>query len=795
MLVARCRFFVNLFIGGGLFLCFSCGSDGESLQDSESVVDTDTGVDTDSAVDTDIGVDTDTGTDTTDGGLPDDPDLYGFANGCFALSDAQGRWLVQNAALDGFEFAAGDLSNATPFFMKASDLATYLLYDPQGGYLVSEDGPLGRETTLQSDVSTVDDSYISGAEWELQALPVPTGNDPQRYLLRHRKTGEFLSTYGMSRVPELAADLAFEPTTGCTEHPELSLDAEGPVQAQSFEDGSVWGVVETHTHILSNFGFGGGGIFHGSPFHRLGVAHALSDCRQFHGDAGRKDIFGYGYDTGDSGLNATTLLSLLLLGQLSEDNHNTAGYPDFTEWPSAPDSSTHQTQYYMWLKRAWMGGLRLVVQHATTNSVICEFMAGQGHQPVRYSCNDMVAVDRIIEETYAMERYIDAQSGGPGKGFFRIVDTPSRAREVISTGKMAVVLGIETSNLFNCFSVPRDGMPFCDEAYVVQQLDAYYERGVRVLFPVHKFDNAFSAGDGDRDFIELGNFINSGHWSNFTLEDCPDMPSVFDRGDLSFGGLNEPRDEYQSDPPNDMSGFYDNPVLTLTPYLPRLMLGGLEGDYCQNAGLTPLGEFLLRELMKRGMVIEIDHFSRRAYEQVFAILEANDYPAAGTHGSMGPDGRLYALGGISMTNFGRCRDPERKGAMLDRLRARVALIEQYGGYPAEGLGMDLNGFAGAPGPRFGENSSCEDPQEDPITYPFTSYAGDVTFTQPRVGNRDIDFNTEGLVHIGLLPELIEDVRRDAESDADLEPLFRSAEGYLRMWERSEARGAALRAKQ
>jgi len=36
------------------------------------------------------------------------------------------------------------------------------------------------------------------------------------------------------------------------------------------------------------------------------------------------------------------------------------------------------------------------------------------------------------------------------------------------------------------------------------------------------------------------------------------------------------------------------------------------------------------------------------------------------------------------------------------------------------------------------------------------------------------------------------VRRDGASDADLEPLFRSAEGYLRMWEKAEARGAAIR---
>ena len=68
----------------------------------------------------------------------------------------------------------------------------------------------------------------------------------------------------------------------------------------------------------------------------------------------------------------------------------------------------------------------------------------------------------------------------------------------------------------------------------------------------------------------------------------------------------------------------------------------------------------------------------------------------------------------------------------------------------------------------------------------------MTFTQPALGTRTVDFNTTGMIHIGLLPELIEDARRDGVTDADLEPLFRSAEAYLRMWEKAESRAAALR---
>ena len=39
--------------------------------------------------------------------------------------------------------------------------------------------------------------------------------------------------------------------------------------------------------------------------------------------------------------------------------------------------------------------------------------------------------------------------------------------------------------------------------------------------------------------------------------------------------------------------------------------------------------------------------------------------------------------------------------------------------------------------------------------------------------------------------MIEDVRRDGATDEDLAPLFKSAEGYIRMWEKAEAHAAAL----
>lgn len=722
--------------------------------------------------------------------------VHEVANRCYAVGATdRGRILPKllsvTEAGDGYAFSYRWPSHATPFFLKPSRLGTYLLYDDGGSYLVSDGGALRRTSSLLSDVLLVDDGFESDAEWELRE----TGHGRERRrVLRHRRSGRYLTTSGVAADLRAAASVRLFPRSGCAEFPEASLDASGRVVPPRFADGSVFGFVDTHSHLLSNFAFGGGGIFHGAPFHPLGIEHALSDCSLFHGQDGRKDLFGYGFDHQDA--DPLDLLISFISGQTPEPNHATAGWPDFTDWPSAFDSSTHQVQYYRWLERAYLAGLRLVVQHATTNQIICDLLKGAGVQPTRYACNDMVAVDRIVQEAYEMEAYIDAQTGGPGHGWFRIVHSPAEARRVIRSGKLAVVLGIETSNLFDCFLVPSEEHPACTEQDVVTALDRYYALGVRVMFPVHKYDNAFSAGDGQKFFIELGNFVQTGHYSNYTTECDASVPSAFDRGAPAFPALNRPREDFLAPPPNDMSGFGNDPLGTILPFVGALLpsSGGPVPEMCQAAGLTPLGEFLIEEMMRRGMIIEVDHMPRRSYRRAYEILEANDYPAAGTHG-LNNHGELYRLGGVSASGFARCRSASASATMDDDHQARIEMIEDAGGFPAEGFGFDLNGFAGAPGPRFGPKSVCgSTPQTDPVTYPFSSYAGDVIFTEPHVGNRTIDFNTEGMAHIGLVAELIEEVRRDGVSDAELEPLFKSAEGYLRMWEKAERRAREIRAE-
>jgi microsomal dipeptidase-like Zn-dependent dipeptidase len=708
-----------------------------------------------------------------------DLDVYGQAHTCSAVRSGS-TYLTSTGGDVAFTTRSPD--DATAFRMQPADLATYLLYDPDGGYVVSDEDSLVRRTELESDMTRTEDDYVSGALWTL--TPHPRVGDT--YALQSRRTGRWLARDGTTDVARRAAPVTFEGATGCADYPELSLDAEGEITRTTWDDGELYGFADMHSHLFSNYGFGGG-MFHGAPFHPLGVTHALGDCDAVHGEMGRTDFFGYVYDAQGNGSDLSEVLPHMISGELPEDNHDHRGYPDFPEWPDAIRRSTHQTQYYRWIQRSYLSGLRLIVQHATTNSVVCTITVGEGWAPSRYDCEDMTAVDRQLDAAYEMERYIDAQSGGPGRGWFRVVESPAEAREVIAAGKLAVVLGIEVSDLFDCHLTPRPGGPVCDEAHVDAQLDAYYDRGVRVLFPNHKYDNAFTPGDGSDGFIEVGNFINTGHYTN-KVEDCPaGVPSVFDGGAVSFSGLLEPRDVYDSPAPEDFSDLPDDPIDTLLPYALRLLDGPAPGRFCQNGSLTPIGEHLIDGIMDRGMIVEVDHLPAHSFVRTYEMLEEADYPAVGTHGNEN-NGRVYALGGSSTGGFGRCHDAGNPGGAIAGFLGRVASRVAAGGHPSIGFGFDYNGFAHGPRPRFGPESDCVD-QVDPVTYPFTSVDGAITFTEPRAGNRTFDYGTEGMVHIGLIPEYIEDVRRDGATDADLEPLFRSAEGYIRIWEKAVARAA------
>ena len=86
---------------------------------------------------------------------------------------------------------------------------------------------------------------------------------------------------------------------------------------------------------------------------------------------------------------------------------------------------------------------------------------------------------------------------------------------MINEGKLAVVLGIEVSELFDCrraTTAPR----VRQRTQIDAQLDEVYELGVRDMELVNKFDNALAGVAGDDGttgvVVNNGNKLETGHY-------------------------------------------------------------------------------------------------------------------------------------------------------------------------------------------------------------------------------------------------------------------------------------------
>src|SRR4051794_34428457 len=151
-----------------------------------------------------------------------------------------------------------------------------------------------------------------------------------------------------------------------------------------------------------------------------------------------------------------------------------------------------------------------MVMSVNENRILCQLQANR-----ETNCNEMDTVRRGLKDLHELQDYVDAQAGGPGKGFFQIVTNPYDARRVINQGRMAVVLEIEVSEPFDCSGWQQ---PTCDQAKVDHGLDEMYRQGVRSMLLLNKFDNPLVGVRFDGGpvgvLINGGNRLSAGsYWS------------------------------------------------------------------------------------------------------------------------------------------------------------------------------------------------------------------------------------------------------------------------------------------
>jgi hypothetical protein len=622
-----------------------------------------------------------------------------------AARPAQTRYSLVNGCYAVNSPTSGTAIAPGPFRMQAAALGIYLLYEPAGTYLVDAGAGALRTTSTPS----------TAAEWRVD------GTAKQGFTLTNLATGT-------------AMPAAFAPASGCATYPEAQVDATGNPARGASPEANVLGTVEGHAHLTA-FEFLGGQWHCGRPWSPFGVQYALpASCADHErGTNGAfESLIDFGGATRPAGMH---------------------GWPTFVDWPS-PTALAEEGDYYTGIERAWKAGLRLMVTDLVDNEALCSLMTDKPNP-----CNDMDGVRLQSRDLYALENYIDAQSGGPGKGWFRIVTSPFQARRVINQGKLAVIEGIEVSRIFGCGET--EGVPQCNESQIDAGLKEVHALGVRTFFPIHEFDNAFGgtkmiAGD-------LGVVVNAGNrdetGSFWTLQPCPADTQDAEQMTVPATGA--------------LAQLINGPLASILHGSPVPVYGS--GPQCNTKGLTSLGAYVINQMIKQHFIIQLDHMDSKTATAALAIAEAQHYSGVvSAHCCSSPQlfGRIYATGGFVSPPV----LPAAAFVATEKADKAESSPSYHFGF---GWGSDMNGLGAQPGPA----------SASPISYPFTSYDGRVTFTREQWGDRVFDLNKDGLANYGMYADWLNEVQRLGGAPV-MADMFQGAEAYLQTWERADGVPAA-----
>jgi microsomal dipeptidase-like Zn-dependent dipeptidase len=658
---------------------------------------------------------------------------YALAGGCYGLKSlASGGFAAKTA--DGVYRAAAEPSGAERFRLQATALGRYLLYGKDRDFMANG---------LPVPVDTIVDLEIPGQQnpaERIQAEDAPSDSGDWTVTVSggayRLSLGERVLTAAPDGTLTLAAAagdgarFAFEPLDGCAAYPEADTDVTGGPTKGATSFGEVRGFADAHMHWMA-FEFLGGRVHCARPWHRFGVASALQDCPD-HGPNGvgaiGENTFSYGNPVG---------------------THDTRGWPVLKDWPHH-DSLTHEQTYYKWVERSWRAGQRLMVNLLVDNEVLCT-----AYPLKQNSCNEMDGVRLQAKRLRELQDYVDAQYGGPGRGWLRIVTSPAQARRVINDGKLAVVMGIEVSKLFDCGV--QDGQPECTADQVDARLNEVYDLGVRSMEVVNKFDNGFAGVAGDSGTtgvaVNAGNRVETGRF--WQMGPCAEAHN---------------HDREQPTVPDGVPGrdaLAGNILSALMPPGATPIYGA--PPHCNQVGLSDLGVHLVQRMMQRKMIIDPDHLSVKARRRLLDVLEAKGYSGViSSHSWSSPDAipRILRLGGVVTPMAGTATEFLRQYE-----ETKAARDPRF--YWGIGWGADMNGFAHQGAPREGGD----------VTYPFKSFDGRQTIGRQVSGQRVYDINVDGMAHYGLFPDFVEDLRHIGGQQV-VADLGRGAEAYLQMWERA-----------
>jgi hypothetical protein len=512
------------------------------------------------------------------------------------------------------------------------------------------------------------------------------------------------------------------------------------------------GVVDLHTHPMSHLGFGGK-VLHGAPGIGVLMPSGSIDCGPAKRAGSAREALGSCYPTHgghDVLRNAcgNHVRNEIVRKYESANHANTPhdidhpdGFETFNRWPRH-DDILHQSMWVDWVKRAYDGGLRVMVALAVNSVTLATGF--DGTPPY----DDKTSGDTQLAE---LVRWVN------GTPFMGLAKSSAELKRIVGQDKLAVVLGVELDDM-GSFVLNRGKRKNREPtpAEVRAEVRRLHRAGVRYVFPIHVIDNFFGGTAVYEHEFARANRYHWGEWWDLACATPSDgiTHQVEAGADLAIAAKL-----------GEAGG---------TQPIPTCPHGH------KNArGLTALGRVALDQMMQLGMLIDIDHMSQRTVAEVFAHTRARSYPLLSGHsGLRGVTGNaentrtaseyreIVRRGGIAALGFS-----DTNAAAWSSDVAKT--LDTLGDTLALAIGTDANGFAPLPPKR-----ACREK-------PCVSYSAQ--FPKACFNGREWDYNLEGVAHYGLLPDFLRDVEVHGDRRI-VERLFNGAEAFAKAWEAAERRG-------
>jgi len=385
----------------------------------------------------------------------------------------------------------------------------------------------------------------------------------------------------------------------------------------------------------------------------------------------------------------------------------------------------HQQVWGGHLKAAHEKGLNLMILSNVHNFVLCSVLPSSRKD--FDSCDDKKNMLRSLK---AANEFFSKQD------WAEIALSSSHARKIIHSGKLAIILSLEASTLF--------------EEDWKKDFDEYYSLGVRTFQVVHQFNNKLAGAALHKNPIKLAQYIRN--WLQY----------------------------------NKIEGFETKTDTYPTKFGEREVTKNI-------MGLTKMGKQVIQKMMDNGMPIDMAHVSEKTFDDIYYHIKTNgNYPIYMSHGhfrdtlqgSMGHfeksspisvlkkisavDG-LFGLRTFVVPTFHYFKELPNNchGSTLSFAQAYL-FGRKYDLNIA--FGSDLNGFISQTKPRFSDTDK--------------DYCKGQKFAK-----LNKDFDTTGLGRVDQLPVILDDLRAMKVDTTNIE---NSAEKYIQLWERADTYSSKIK---